>query len=371
MSEDSNRNDANNRRDFLTGRQVREQIQRRGEEIADALVGPLGAPRGGSTLRLTTRAMACEFSVIMNPGEHRHVMNASTGLDLIHKIESQLTVYRQDSEVIRLNQTAAQQPVQVDSHLFELFQLSARLAIATDGAFDLTSGPLISLWRDCKLAHRIPDQTEIDQAKQLVGMQLLELDPERMSVFFRQSGVTVNFGAIGKGHALDRMASELRHLKMNDFLLHGGHSSILAEGDHNQTGGWPVGIGNPLFPERRLGTLILINQAMATSGSNIQYFRCQGQRYGHILDPRSGWPVDGTLSVTALAPSAAEADALSTAFYVMGTEKTRKYCQQFPEIGAIVIPFPKTGKRVHPELFGVNSGQVFWDQDQVGFAPIG
>ena len=92
--------------------------------------------------------------------------------------------------------------------------------------------------------------------------------------------------------------------------------------------GWPVGIGNPLFTEKRLGTLLLCDQAMATSGSNIQFFRHEGKRYGHILDPRTGWPVDGMLSVTVLAPSAALADALSTAFFVMGVEKARQLLRE-------------------------------------------
>ncbi|MCA9196784.1 MAG: FAD:protein FMN transferase [Planctomycetales bacterium] len=352
------------RRDFLTGKLAIDSIRQQGEALADQLMDQV-APASHGSLRLATRAMACEFSVMLNPDAHRQVMLASAALDLVHQVESELTVYREDSDVIRLNQHAYQQPVCVSASLFQLFQLSMQLASLTNGAFDLTSGPLITLWRSCRTANRIPTEEEIAELKNSVGMQLVALDEQASSIRFLDPNVTVNFGAIGKGFALDRMADELTRENVDSFLIHGGHSSILARGDHNQTGGWPVGIGNPLFPERRLGTVLLQDQAMGTSGSNVQYFRCQGRKFGHILDPRTGWPVDGTLSVTAFAPTAAEADALSTAFFVMGEDQIQEFCAAHPGFGAIVVPFPKSGKRVQPGLYGVDANSVFWDSEQV------
>jgi thiamine biosynthesis lipoprotein len=104
---------------------------------------------------------------------------------------------------------------------------------------------------------------------------------------------------------------------------------------------------------------------MATSGSNIQFFRYEGRRYGHILDPRTGWPVEGMLSVTVLAPSAAVADALSTAFFVMGVEKARLCCENWPGIGVILIPFPVQGRKVQPVVIGIPQEFIVWDEDQV------
>jgi thiamine biosynthesis lipoprotein len=104
---------------------------------------------------------------------------------------------------------------------------------------------------------------------------------------------------------------------------------------------------------------------MATSGSNIQFYRHEGRRYGHILDPRTGWPVDGMLSVTVLAPSAAVADALSTAFFVMGVEKACLCCKNWPEVGAILIPFPDKGRKVCPTVIGIPEDHIVWDEDQV------
>jgi len=150
-----------------------------------------------------------------------------------------------------------------------------------------------------------------------------------------------------------------------DYLLHGGHSSLVARGSHEGQGGWPVGIGNPLFTKKRLGTVLLRNQAMSTSGSNIQFFRHDGRRYGHILDPRTAMPVEGMLSVTVFAESAAIADALSTAFFVLGVENAQKCCDNLPNVGAILVPYPERGARVTPTIIGVPEDQIFWDDDQV------
>ena len=189
------------------------------------------------------------------------------------------------------------------------------------------------------------------------------LDSDESTVRFDLSGVELNLGGIGKGYALDRSAEELRRRGLDTWLLHGGRSSLLARGRHHELPGWPVGIGNPLLTGKRLGTVLLVDQALATSGSNIQFYRYQGKKYGHILDPRTGWPVDSMLSVTVLAETAAEADALSTALYVMGVEKASTYCDN-RGIGAVLIPHPK-GPRLEPLVVGIPPEHLFLDADQL------
>ena len=193
----------------------------------------------------------------------------------------------------------------------------------------------------------------------------MAFDTANRCVRFLRQGVELNLGGIGKGYALDRAAKMLREHEIDDWLLHGGHSSLLAKGDHHGQGGWPVGIGNPLFTSQRLGTILLREGAMSTSGSNIQYFRHLGRRYGHIVDPRTGWPADALLSVTVLAPTSAQADALSTAFFIMGVEKTRNCCDNLPGVGAILIPFPDQGRRLRPVVLGIPTDVLFWDLEQV------
>ena len=367
---------SSSRREFLRGEAIREEVAHAGAAAGDALLSEMHsdsgetptrreAPRGGDTLRLETRAMACQFSVITNPGEHAKVWVASEALDMVHELEQLMTVYRDDSEMSRVNREARKQPAVADTRLFQLLQTCVELADQTGSAFDATSGPLIALWRETRDDNRIPTEAEIAECLERVGMSHIELETDAETVQFDRPDVELNLGGIGKGFALDRMAEQLVDNELGEFLLHGGRSSVLARGDHNSTGGWPVGIGNPLFTDRRLGTLLLQDQALSTSGSNIQYFRHKGQRYGHILDPRTGWPVEGQLSVTVVAESAAVADALSTAFFVLGVEKAAACCHHLPGVGAILTPRPESGRRVRPVVIGISDEQIFWETDDV------
>ncbi len=348
------------RRDFLTGRAIRAELEETGEKIADALVKQDSVgPRSAETIRLSTTAMATEFSIIQNPGPGQRMTITSDALDLVHELEDQMTVYREQSTLMDINRQAYGQPVEVETQLFGLFQLCQKLHEETAGAFDPTSGPLIALWKQCRDKGHIPTEDELCTALQQTGMEHVLLDELQKTVHFERSGLSLNLGGIGKGFALDRIGAFLQKNEMNDYLVHGGRSSIFARGDHNQQGGWPVGIMNPAFRNQRYGTILLRNCGMSTSGSSVQFFRHEGQRYGHILDPRSGWPAAEALSVTVLAPTAAKADALSTAFFVMGLEKTREYCDNHPQVGALIIPPPQGGRSLQPISLGIPDEILF------------
>lgn len=340
-------------------------------------------PEGGSTIRVATRAMACEFAVLMNPGTHEHISAVGDVLEAIHQVESWLSIYKPDSEISRVNREATGAPVPVSKPLFELLQTSQKLSEQSHGAFDIAAGAQIRLWRECRRQQRIPTPDEIGLVLQQSGIQHVHLDCGSDSVRFDVAGVQLDPGAIGKGHALDEAVDWLVKAGVGvtqgtgsagessesssppSFLVHGGHSSLAARGEHNGQPGWPVGIGNPLLTKKRLGTVLLKDQAMSTSGSNIQFFRHEGRRYGHILDPRTAMPVEGMLSVTVFADSAAVADALSTAFFVLGLENARTCCDNMSNVGAILIPYPKKGRRVAPIVVGVPAHQVFWEAEQV------
>jgi thiamine biosynthesis lipoprotein len=245
-----------------------------------------------------------------------------------------------------------------------LIQQVLEIADRTESAYDPTSMPLVRLWRRCRDELRTPTDDEIAAVLELVGTGLVVLNAADDSIRFERPGVELNLNGIGKGYALDREAELLLGEDNNEWLLHGGRSSVLARGDHNGLGGWPVGIGNPLFRETRLATLILKDQAMGTSGSGTQFFRVEGRRFGHILDPRTGWPVSDMLSVTVVAPDAALADALATAFFVLGVEKATECLHTWDGVGAILIPRPERGRHLRPVVIGVPDEQIFWDVEQ-------
>jgi thiamine biosynthesis lipoprotein len=173
-----------------------------------------------------------------------------------------------------------------------------------------------------------------------IGMKHVVLNPEERTIAFGRQGLEINLGSIGKGYALDRVVKHLRgEFGIRSAILHGGHSSVLAVGTQpGSRRGWPVGIAHPTDSTRHLGIVHLRNRALGTSAATFQHLVYNGKRLGHILDPRTGWPAEGTVAASVTAPTAAEADALATAFYVLGAEKAQEYCQQHPRIGAMILP---------------------------------
>jgi len=341
--------------------------ERAGDRLADTITGAAAErpiPQAGDTVRLMTRAMACDFAVVLNPQPGDQVFVASEALDLIHRLEDQMTVYCDDSELSAINRRAATEAVPVEPKLFELLRQAAQIANQTNRGFDPTSGPLIAMWRHCRDARRIPTDEEIASALDQTGIEHVRFDEDRRAIKFDRQGIELNLGGIGKGAAIDQAGTLLCEHGIDSWLLHGGRSSLLARGDHARQPGWPVGIRHPLFPHRRLATILLKDRGLSTSGSGVQSFRHGGKRYGHILDPRTGWPAETMLSVTVVAPTAAEADALSTAFYVLGVENARRYCDNHRDVSAILIPPPGDGRILVPVVCGLDETTLFFSETE-------
>jgi FAD:protein FMN transferase len=348
-----------NRRDFLTGRAVRSELESAGQNLAGELSRP-PLPSRGPTLLLRTVAMACDFDVMLNPdGPSSQLEAASQALDLVQQLEQLMSVYRENSELSFVNRTAATSSADVEPELFSLLKRARQICELTDGAFDAASGSLVSLWRNCRRLDRIPTDDEIAAALARSGTDCVQFDDSRQTVSFDRAGIELNLGAIGKGYAVDRAGEMLTNLGVGDWLVHGGRSSVRAAGCHAGLDGWPVGLRNPLLPDKPWATLVLKDAALGTSGTAVQWFRHEGKRYGHILDPRSGWPVETMVSVSVIAPDAALADALSTAFFVLGVENALRCCDNFPSVGAIFFPPPKQGRSLEPILHNVPADRLF------------
>ena len=265
---------------------------------------------------------------------------ATRALDLIGDLEAQLTVYRDDSEVSRLNATAHLGPIPVDPGLYNLLEIARRVNEATAGAYDVTAGALSVAWGFFRGPRRVPDPDTLDDARARTGQHHLTLDPDRRTVAFDRPGILINLGSIGKGYALDRAAALIRaHWWPTPALLHGGQSSLYALGAPPGTlgGRWEIQLRNPVDPSSPLGTIRLRDRGLGTSGATFQRFEAGGRAYGHILDPRIGEPAAGPLGVTVLAPTAAEADALSTAFYLLGPDGAAPILADRPDLGAIFV----------------------------------
>jgi thiamine biosynthesis lipoprotein len=328
------------RRDFFDPRKLATatgQLLGAADEVQRALAPPTQVTEPEvALLRLSQRAMATTFEILapFSADNRQITQSATVAFELLAELEEQMTVYRDSSEVSQLNQLAFSQEVVVESRLFALLRLAKELHEETAGVYDLAIGALLRSWGFFRGPKRVPSTEEITENLARSGMHQVIFNETQRSIRFATAGVELNLGSIGKGAALDRLGEVLPP----PYLLHGGSSGVLAAGDsHEQEHGWRVRVQHPANDGRTLAEIFLKNRALGTSAATFQYLRYQGRKLGHILDPRTGWPAAGVASVSVAAPSAALADALSTAFYVGGETLAQSYCQNHPEIAVLML----------------------------------
>jgi thiamine biosynthesis lipoprotein len=296
--------------------------------------GDRRAPDADHWIRVHRVVMACRFEVILSQEDAADIPAARLALDEADDLESTLTVFRDTSDVVDLNRRAFDQDVVVEPRLFALLARSAELHAATGGAFDVTSTPLSRCWGFLTSDRRVPSEGEIDSARACAGMHHVALDDATRGVRFDRAGVEVNFGAIGKGYALDCMTSILRREATRRALLSAGRSSVLGLGGRGR--GWSVDV-RPVLASRAAARLWIRDGAVGTSGAGEQFVDVDGRRYGHVIDPRSGRPASGVLGASVVTSTAADADALSTAFLIGGPDLARRYCEAHPGTLAILV----------------------------------
>jgi len=294
-----------------------------------------------SYVRMKREAMASHFEVIF--GAYEKTQSRETAmyvLDEIDRFDSLLNIWRGRSELKEVNERAALEPVPVGEEIAEMVKIAKRIHHETGGAFDITTTPLSRCWGFFQRKGVIPHAEDIEAAKKRIGMDSIALDEEAKMIRFKKPDLEITPASIGKGLALDYALKIAQERGLKDVLLNGGFSSVLASGAPAWKDAWQIDVRNPFDNERPIARLQLKNQGFSSSGSEEQFFLHEGKRYGHIIDPRTGWPSSEVFSVSVVAPTAALAEALSTAFCVMGVEKTLEYCENRKELGVILIPMP-------------------------------
>lgn len=278
------------------------------------------APETGHWVRVHRTAMACRFEVTLPSEDARHVDAARAALDEVDAIEDVLTRLRDTSEVSRVNRGAASAPVAIGPSFFALLSLCRELHAATGGAFDPATTALSRCWGFLERRPRLPTEEEIAEARGRSGLDKVTADGLSRTVRFAVPGVALNFGAVGKAWALDRVAATLRVRGVFRALLTAGGSS------HRGWGGeaWDLAL-RPGGEE--LGLLRLRDAALGTSAAGEQ----------PVLDPRTGWPAEGVRSASVVASEAAVADALSTAFLVGGPALAGPFCAARPGTMALLV----------------------------------
>ena len=280
-------------------------------------------------LRLHRAAMACRFEVLLSGEDQRHAAAGHDALAEADRLDAAWSIFRDDSALSTLNRHAAAAPVAVDDELFALLARALDLWRRTDGAFDITTTPLSRCWGFVAHEGRLPAAAEIDAARAHVGLQHVTLDTAAGTVRFAAPGVAINLGAIGKGAAVDAIAARLARRGVRHALVSAAGSSARALGGRD--GGFTVDITSPLV-DRPLARLRLRRGALGTSGVGRQAIVVDGRRFGHVIDPRTGWPAAaGVLSASVVTADATAADALSTAMLIGGAPLAARYCAAHPE----------------------------------------
>ncbi|GAB5519129.1 MAG: FAD:protein FMN transferase [Rhodothermales bacterium] len=293
-------------------------------------------------VRLARHAMACRFEVVL-PGDDEPRLRAAgeEALREIERLEAQLSHYRITSKLSFVNRWAAQKPIRVDALFFELLRTAQAVHAATDGAFDLTVGPLMRAWGFVRDTGHRPSPDVLDAARAVTGLQHVHLNAEQRTIAYDQEGVEIELGAIGKGYALDEAALILDEHGITDALLHGGTSTVVALGQPPDAKAWTVAVSMPGPPGENADVLSIVevpsHHALAVSSVWGKAFRDGDRVLGHVLDPRIGEPVAGASLAAVLHPSATIADALSTAFLVLGADAFDRL-DAFPDlVGALVV----------------------------------
>jgi thiamine biosynthesis lipoprotein len=210
------------------------------------------------------------------------------------------------------------------------------LSTITDGAFDISYAAIDHVWKFNGQEISMPDETVLAASVKAIGYQKIVLNEKDKSVFLTKKGMKIGFGAIGKGYAADRARAILQQKGVVGGIIN-------ASGDMNSWGEqpngkpWKVAIVNPMDVSKNYGLFELINGAVVTSGNYEKFVIIDGERYAHIIDPRTGMPSKGILSVTVFAPKAEMADALATAVFVMGADVGIALINQLPNTEAVIV----------------------------------
>ncbi len=286
------------------------------------------------------RAMATYFEVALWGRERNYLETvAEEALREVQRLEQQLSFYRSDSDIRELNIRAADEPVYVEPRLFALLERAKQLSKETGGAFDITVAPLIRAWGFQGDSGSIASDDGVAAARELVGMDLVELNPENYSVRFAKPGVMVDLGAIGKGYAVEQAAEIIRDAEVPGALIHGGTSTVQAVGTQPDGGPWQIAIQDPSDSAKQLAVVPLSDSALSVSAVHGKFFTEGEIRFGHVLDPRTGRPVMNALLAAVVCQSASDSDALSTAILVGGEQIIDLLMAGRPDLnGLLAVP---------------------------------
>jgi len=265
----------------------------------------------------------------------------------INRLDYLMSNYKKESVLSELNKNASAEPANCNKELASVIEQSLQYSDITDGAFDITIGPLMKKWGFFKKKGRIPGKEELESVLESVSYKNIIIEEKTIkslaknpgtvkTVFFKNPDTRIDLGGIGKGYAVDRAVSVLKQNGISSALINFA-GNIYTFGTPPGKDSWVIGLQHPRESEGLLGTFEIKDKAVSTSGDYEKFFTIEGKRYSHIIDPRTGNPVKGIVSVTIVTGNATRADALSTGVFVLGLEKGMDLIEQLPDVEGIIV----------------------------------
>lgn len=295
-------------------------------------------PHMGTLVRITVHAS--------DIGQARRAIRA--GFDRIAALDAVLSDYRPESELSRITTTAVDRAIPVSRDLFDVLRASQKLAEATGGAFDVTQGPVVRLWREARRAGRPPTASALAAASALTGYRKMHLDEATRSVRFDMPGMALDVGAIGKGYAASEALAAITALGVRSALVAVSGDLAFSDAPPGRDG-WRIGI-HALGPEDTVipQVLHLTHAAVSTSGNASQYLEVDGRRYSHVIDPTTGTGLVDDITVTVVAPHGLDADGLDTAVSVLGAARGMALVESTPGAAAFIVQRTDAGVTALP-----------------------
>ena len=280
----------------------------------------------------TGRAMGSDLEIQASGGDGPTLERAIQGArDEIERLERMMTDWKDSGPLMDINRQAGKRPVEIPRELFFILKRSLQISELSEGAFDITFAGAGRLWRWWEKDPVLPSPAEVRAALADVGWRHLRLDEARGTAYLDRPGCRIGLGAIGPGYAGDLALRKMRELGVRNALVN-------LSGDVAALGGpWEISVRHPRRPGESLAVLPVSNLAVSTSGDYERFFIKDGRRYGHIIDPRTGYPAEGCQSVTVTAPTLAFADALATAVFVLGPAKGMELIETLDGTEALIV----------------------------------
>jgi thiamine biosynthesis lipoprotein len=289
--------------------------------------------------------MGCVYTIVVYGRETASLREATAAaLDEVDRIDRLMSHYKKDSELSRVNREAAERAVKVGPELFNFIAECLRYSRESDGAFDITVGPLMKAWGFFRGEGRTPSEAELAEARNRVGYQHVILNQKDGTIFFDKPGVELDLGGIAKGYAVDRAVAVLKQHGVTSALVSSGGSTIYAMGAPPGKPAWTIEVQDPVERNRIATTVLLKDKSLSVSGSYEKFFELDGVRYSHVMDPRTGRPVQGVLSVAVITDDGTSGDALDNVFYALGVERSSARLKNF-SANEVIFFLPESGER--------------------------